>query len=101
MEGSEIIIYNKAMAAPSTIAAFSRTVDRYLDALRGSSLRVRRRERSNCNSLLRGLQSAEQPKLTEEFIEGRLSRAGEAGSDVRVRRLSTLRRLVALWPVKE
>jgi len=96
-----MIRYTVIVTSRSSVADLAKTVDRYLDALRGSSLQIRRRERSNCSSLLQFLKQSGALELNEKFVEAWLDRAGEANTDTRLRRFSTLRRLVALSSGKE
>ncbi len=100
-EAVGMIRYTIVVTRRSSVTDLAKTVDRYLDALRGSSLQIRRRERSNCNSLLRFLKQSGALELSGKFVETWLDRAGEANSDTRLRRFSTLRRLVALSSGKD
>jgi tetratricopeptide (TPR) repeat protein len=86
---------------PSTrqqdVSALEATVERYLAAIGGASMTVRRRERANCRHLLGYLENNE-ALLDPATVELWLESAGLAGSDARRRRLTTVRRLMALTP---
>ena len=81
-----------AAGAPSLL---DDVVRRYLPAIASADKSLRRRERAHCASLLEHLDdhaaSAPTPALVEDWLEG-------VPSDARRRRLTTLRRLLALTP---
>jgi tetratricopeptide (TPR) repeat protein len=81
-----------------TALSWTETVDRYLDALRGASPSVRRREGANARSFLRHLNEHESDQLSREAIRQWLDASGEASHELRSRRFTTLRRLMALMP---
>lgn len=73
------------------------TVRRYLDAIGGAPLSVRRRERAHCDQLLEFLQDGDQ-LLDRRSVEAWLGSGADGGAEVARHRLATLRRLVALTP---
>ena len=75
------------------------TVRRYLDALGSASMAVRRRERANCQNLLKFIDQEGLVDLSPA-IETWVQAAGDTG-DARRRRVTTLRRLFALTPGAE
>ncbi len=77
--------------------ALAATVERYLSAIGGASMTVRRRERANCQRLLAFLDANDLP-LEARAVEAWLDSAGPHKPDARRRRLTTVRRLLALTP---
>ena len=72
------------------------TVRRYLSAIESAAQHVRRREQANCKNFLRYLD--QEGRLDESTVGTWITRAGSARSEVRQRRLSTVRRLLAMTP---
>ena len=72
------------------------SVRRYLSAIESAAQHVRRREQANCRNFLRYLD--EVGRLDESTVETWICRSGSARSEVRRRRLSTIRRLLAMTP---
>ena len=89
------------MGQGNSTVALARIVQRYLDAIGGSPTAVQRREGSNCRNLLKYLANRGTEELSKEAVEDWLELTSAGRTENRRRRLSTVRRLVALTPGPE